>query len=93
MKRLVSILLIIVFLFNVIGYYGIYMGMKYRANTSANHAIENGNYDQSKTLTLKVPLMLPYVADKNFEYVTGDFEHKGDFYKLVGSNTRATLFI
>ncbi|MEI9918990.1 MAG: hypothetical protein WDO14_09350 [Bacteroidota bacterium] len=69
MKRLLSIFLVFIFLFNVIGYYGVYVGMKYNANSRADHAIQNGNYDQSKILTLKAPLMLPYVGETNFQYV------------------------
>lgn len=83
MKKIISLFLIWIFLFNVIGYYGVYAGMMHSANHKADQAIENNSYDQSETVTIKIPLTLPYPVQNGFERVSGDFEHNGEFYKLV----------
>jgi len=83
MKKAVSIFLIFIFLFNVIGYYGICAGLLLKANHRANQQIEDNNYDHAQTITVKIPLTLPYPVQNEFEHVSGDFEHKGEFYKLV----------
>ncbi|MBS1486700.1 MAG: hypothetical protein JST43_03855 [Bacteroidetes bacterium] len=83
MKKIISLFLVWVFLFNVIGYYGIYVGMMHSANNKVNRAIENDAYDQSETVTIKIPLTLPYPIEKGFERVSGDFQYNGEFYKLV----------
>lgn len=83
MKKIISIFLILIFLFNVIGYYGVYAGMLHQANSKADLAIENNNYDASQTVTIKIPLTLPYPVQNGFERVSGDFEYQGEFFKLV----------
>lgn len=83
MKQLAAIFLVFVFLFNVIGYYGIYAGMVRQANKKAELAIETSTYDPSETVTLKIPLTLPYPFENGFERASGDFEYGGEFYKLV----------
>ncbi len=83
MKKVISIFLIQIFLFNVIGYYGVYAGMMHSANNKADQAIENNSYDLSETVTIKIPLTLPYPVQNGFERVSGDFEYNGEFYKLV----------
>jgi hypothetical protein len=77
-------MLVVIFLFNVIGYYGIYVAMLRQARVALNEKIENDQYQDDQTVTIKIPLTLPYPVHQNyFERVTGDFEHQGEFYKLV----------
>ena len=84
MKRVLATGLIIVFLFNVIGYYGIYVAMLRQAHITMNQQIDNEEYQADQTVTIKIPLTLPYpVQQDSFERVQGDFEHHGEFYKLV----------
>ncbi|MBS1557395.1 MAG: hypothetical protein JST69_01605 [Bacteroidetes bacterium] len=83
MKKATATFLTLVFLFNVIGYYGIYAGMIRQANKKAELAIETSTYDQSETVTIKIPLTLPYPFENGFERASGDFEYGGEYYKLV----------
>ena len=83
MKRILSIALIVLFLFNVIGYYGIYMAMLRQARVALNEKIDNDQYKDDQTVTIKIPLSLPYPVQDEFQRVQGDFEHQGEFYKLV----------
>jgi hypothetical protein len=76
--------LVVVFLFNVIGYYGIYVAMLSQARTALNEKIDNDQYTEDQTVTIKIPLALPYpVQQDEFQRLQGDFEHQGEFYKLV----------
>jgi hypothetical protein len=83
-KKALSIVLVVVFLFNVIGYYGIYVAMLSQARTALNEKIDNDQYKEDQTITIKLPLTLPYPGQQNeYQRVEGDFEHQGEFYKLV----------
>ncbi len=45
---------------------------------------DNDNYDEANTVTLKIPITLPYpVYTNGFERVNGEFEYEGLHYKLV----------
>lgn len=47
-------------------------------------AIDADVYDQSSTITLKVPVSMPYMPDQSdFQRVDGEFEHNGQLYRLV----------
>lgn len=95
MKRLVSIFLTLLIVFNVIGYYGVYLGLRVQANRELKQRLDTGAYDERETLTLKVPVTLPYQSDwHSFERVQGGFEKDGQFYDLVKQKVeRDTLII
>jgi len=60
------------------------MAMIRQADVVMNQQIDNNEYTPDQTVTLKIPLTLPYpVQQNNFERVQGEFEHQGEFYKLV----------
>jgi hypothetical protein len=94
-KRILSIALVVVFLFNVIGYYGIYVAMLSQARTALNEKIDREQYKEDQTITVKIPLALPYpVQQDEFQRVQGDFEHQGEFYKLVKQKySNDTLYV
>jgi len=49
-----------------------------------NEQIDNDQYSANQTITIKIPLSLPYAAQQDsYERAHGDFEHHGEFYKLV----------
>ncbi len=94
MKRVLSIALIVLFLFNVIGYYGIYMAMLRQARVALNEKIDNDQYKDEQTVTIKIPMTLPYPVQDEFQRVQGDFEHQGEFYKLVKQKySNDTLYV
>lgn len=77
-------MLIGLFLFNVIGYYGIYVAMLRQARLALNEKIDNDLLKDDQTVTIKIPITLPYPGQQNvYERVQGDFEYHGEFYKLV----------
>jgi hypothetical protein len=76
---LVSILLL-----NVMGYYWVFLGMQYHHDRSMTRVLDANRYDDSQTVTIKVPVSIPYMNDKaDFERVDGKFEHQGQHYRLV----------
>lgn len=94
MKRGTAIFFTFIFLLNVIGYYGIYLGMIHKANVKTDRAIDEDTYDRSQTVTVKIPLSLPYPTQNAFERISGDFEHNGQYYKLVQQKyENDTLFV
>ena len=84
MKKSLSILLSGILALNVFGYYGIFLGMQYRNDMAMLKAFDSNSYDQSREITIKVAVSIPYMPDQsNFERVNGKFEHQGEFYRLV----------
>ncbi len=96
MKRLVAISFLAVFLFNLVGYYGVYFGLRVSADQALRTQLDNHAYNENETVTLKIPFSLPYQTDwaGSFERVDGNFEKEGQSYKLVKQKVeRDTLII
>jgi hypothetical protein len=66
------------------GYHGIFLGMQYRNDNAMRKILDANKYDESQTVTLKIPISIPYMTDNlTFERVDGKFEHQGEHYRLV----------
>lgn len=77
-------MLLVVFLFNVGGYYIVFWGLRYHANKVLVNRLDNNQYLHEETVELKIPVTLPYpLQSDDFERVHGKFEHDGEFYTLV----------
>lgn len=77
------------------GYYGIFLGLQYQNDVEMLKTLNSGGYDASQTVSIKIPIALPYMYDQPaFERVDGIFEHQGEFYRMVSQNyTKDTLTI
>jgi hypothetical protein len=94
MKKITAHLLVLLLLLNVMGYYGVFMGLKYRHSATINQQLDDFQYSEFETITLKVPLTIPYYGDTKFERVSGEIEHAGEFYRLVKQKfEKDTLYI
>lgn len=95
MKKVLSICLIILILFNTLGFYGLFVGMRYKVKYDLVKRLNKDNYNEKETVTIKVPLAIPYHVDKKtYERVDGEVEHNGEFYRLVKQKLENdTLFI
>lgn len=95
MKKVVTIIVLIVFLFNAVGLYGILIGLQFRFASEANKELDENRYATSDAITFQVPLAIPYSSDEqDFQRVTGEFEHAGEVYRLVKQKLhRDTLYI
>ncbi|MBL0742966.1 hypothetical protein [Chryseolinea lacunae] len=84
MKRFLSIVLLSVFLFNVIGYHPMFWALRYQARMEMAQRLDSETYTADETITIKVPLAVPYnTFNPDYERATGTFEHHGEFFTLV----------
>ena len=95
MRRTLAISLLAIFLFQLVGYYFVYLGLTIQANSDLISRLDAHEYTSEETVTLKIPFTLPYWMDaEQFERVDGDFEHEGQFYKLVKQKlSKDTLYV
>jgi len=93
-KRTITLILLIVFLLNVVGYYGVFVGLRFSSEVAMRQQFDEQNYDQQE-VTIKVPITIPYATDsRDFERVDGEFEHEGQVYRLVKQKLQSdTLYI
>jgi hypothetical protein len=83
-KRLFAIVVLNLFLLNVLGYYGVLLGLKAASGNDLTERLNSDMYDLGATVTFKIPLAIPYGIDsKNYESVTGQFEKDGEVYRMV----------
>lgn len=94
-RRLAPILLIAVLLFNMVGYYGLFIGLRLKNTQDLISRLDAETYSEAETFTLKIPMAIPYHIDhNNYERVDGEIEYKGEFYRLVKQKiSNDTLFI
>jgi len=83
-KRIGYAVLILLVLLNVLGYYGVFMGLEYQNNRAMLKMLDAGMYDGEDEVTIKIPVSIPYLIDaEHFERVDGTFEHQGQVYRKV----------
>ena len=84
MKKLAAIALILLLLFNVLGFYSVFYGLQYQNDYSFNQLDFDHPEVLRNTVLLKIPMAIPYGADqKEFQRAEGEFEHEGEFFRLV----------
>ena len=95
MKKAFSITLLALFLFQFVGYYFVYMGLRYQVKSEMLVRLDAGNYSKEETVTLKIPFTLPYWMDSRaYERVNGEFQYQGEFYQLVDQKLeKDTLYV
>jgi hypothetical protein len=94
MKKIVSTCLVVLLLLNVMGYYVVFMGMKYKNSVQIAERLDTNNYREAETITIKFPLSIPYFGDTGFERVSGEIEHQGEYFQLVKQKLeKDTLYI
>ncbi|HEY0741634.1 MAG TPA: hypothetical protein VGD40_09230 [Chryseosolibacter sp.] len=82
MKRSISIILVTLVLMNVMGYYGLLVGLQYRHTQNMLTRIESGTFSELETRSLKIPLPGNAGSEK-YERVDGEFEQNGQVFRLV----------
>ena len=84
MKKAAAIFFLVIFLFNVGGYYLLFWVLKSQAKISMLHRLDADVYLAEDAVILTIPLSLPYpIHEANYERATGEFEYKGESYHLV----------
>jgi hypothetical protein len=95
LKTAISIFLVVLILFNIMGFYGLLVGLRFKAKHDISRRLDADQYRSEETMTLRVPLAIPYYSgSEDFERVDGEIEHQGEFYRLVKQRiVHDTLFI
>lgn len=84
MKKLVAILMVILFLFNVGGYYLLLFSLTYQTKTCLVARFDNDDYSDDETVILKIPITLPYpIFENGFQRVNGEFQYNRKHYRLI----------
>ena len=66
------------------GYYGLFLGLNHQNKQQIIERLDLADYQESQTVTIKIPMAIPYTAgSENYERVDGEFEHEGEFYRMV----------
>lgn len=95
MKRGLTLFLLALFLLNVLGYYGVFVGLEFKNSREMQARFDNEDYARSQEITIKVPLTVPYATDsREYTRVDGEFEHQGEVYRMVKQKLQSdTLYI
>jgi len=83
MKRLFAFALIAILLFNIGGYSMLYWLAKKQASMELQARLDRDDLPGNLVRTFKIPLTVPYLGNRGYERITGEFEHNGQFYSLV----------
>jgi len=84
LKKLVSIMLLAIFILYTAGYYLLLWGLQFHARSVMSERIEAGQYNTEETVIIKIPLTIPYnTISTGYQRAEGSFEYHEELYKLV----------
>ena len=84
MKKIASIVLLGLLLFNWCGYRWVINMMQQNADTKLEAKLDRNEYDESQLIEIKVAVSMPYQTDwADFERYDGEIEVNGIHYKYV----------
>ena len=84
MRKIAAILLLVILLFNWIGYRFFSDFLQHRANVQLEAKLDKNDYKDEELIEIKVPINLPYQLNwKSFERFDGEVDVDGIHYKYV----------
>ena len=84
MKKIVAIFLLLVLLFNSIGFYGLVFILSHQLERELTTDLESDEYSGHGTVLVKIPCPFPYqVSVDGYQRADGQFESDGETYRLV----------
>lgn len=93
-KKLISLVLIVPVLLNVMGYYGVFLGLEYQHSRRMSEKFDTDVYNTSAAVTIRIPINIPYATESEFRRVDGEFEYKGEIYRMVKQRiVNGTLYL
>jgi hypothetical protein len=94
-KRLFASLILVLFLLNVLGYYGIYSGLISKSADELTNRIEDDSDAVGATMTFKVPITIPYAVDsREYEPINTQYVFEGKVFQLVKQKlVKDTLYL
>ncbi|MDP3469739.1 MAG: hypothetical protein Q8S11_15465 [Daejeonella sp.] len=95
MRKLTAIFFLLLFLFNIAGYKGLFFFLTQSADERLAEKIKDGSDLDKDLIMVKFPFNVPYLSDsKDFESMEGEVNVKGTIYKYVKRKiSRDTLFL
>ena len=95
MRKTAAILLLMLFVFNTIGYKLWFTIAMQKADNKLESSLDKNNYNQQDLFTLTIPINLPYQnVATGFERVDGEITVNGETYKYVQRKVENdTLFL
>ncbi|MES1214652.1 MAG: hypothetical protein ABUT20_03965 [Bacteroidota bacterium] len=95
MKKIGSILFLLILVFNFCGYKWVLSYMEQKATVRLEQKLDAGKYDESQLVEVKIPLHLPYYNDQSkYETFYGEAELNGQTYQYVKRKiTSDTLYL
>jgi hypothetical protein len=85
LKKVIAITFLILFLFNVGGYYLVFWALRTQAKSNLLHRLNADEYASDDIEVLSIPLNLPYAVAQGGDYqeTDGEFEHNGSYFHVV----------
>ena len=84
MRKSASIILLLVLLFNMIGYRAWFFYAEKKADAAMEARIDKDQYDENDLVTLEIPLYNPYqLEQKTFERANGEVNINGKTFRYV----------
>ncbi len=84
LKKIASILLLGILLFNWCGYRWVINQLQKKADVQLEAKLDKSDYDEAQLIEIKVPLNMPYQSDwASFQRYDGEVEVNGVHYKYV----------
>lgn len=84
LKKIVAIFLLLVLLFNSIGFYGLVFILSHQLEQELTSDLESDEYSGDGTVLVKIPCPFPYqVSVDGYQRADGEFESDGETYTLV----------
>ena len=84
MRKSASIILLLILLFNMIGYRALFYYAEKQADASLEARLDKELYEENELVTVKVPLFNPYQIEQNtFERINGEININGKIFKYV----------
>lgn len=95
MRKLISIVFLVLFLMNISGYYVVFLLMDYHFEQQAISRLDANDTSDLELFEFHLNISLPYTSNKDhYERVDGLVEKDGIFYRLVKQRyAHDTLFI
>lgn len=84
MRKLFSSVFVALILLNVMGYYGVFLGLQYKNARDLMQQFDSETYDHTLTAVIKIPFDAPdSLSSALFERADGDFERDGEVYRII----------
>lgn len=83
LKKTAAILLIVIFLFNIVGYRLAFNYLENKATQRLEQRIDAGQYSDNQLLEIKIPLKIPYYTGTKYEVCYGETQFNGEHYRYV----------